>query len=133
MQKLELNHGFNYVSTSHADVFEVCKDKQQKQENQYLQSEKSEDQDEDVRKQQFIRPDSKPWQLKTVYQVVEKQDVFSDSEDEDAVVFEPQPYETIKNIGYRDMLGHLKTQDLTRRSNIIVSSTLSITVAPMSQ
>jgi len=53
-----------------------------------------------------------------------------DSDDEDAVVLQPQPYETNMSIGFPDYLNHLLTKFIARRSDIIVSSTLSITLTP---
>ena len=53
-----------------------------------------------------------------------------DEDDEDALILTPQPYETVMNIGYSNMLTHLNTKFLARRSDIIVSSTLSITLTP---
>ena len=80
-----------------------------------------------------IKPKMKPWQLKNVYKVVDKQDIASDDDDEDALIFAPQPYDTTSNIGYSDLLTHLTTKDLARRSDIIVSSTLSITFTPQAE
>ena len=80
-----------------------------------------------------IKPKVRPWQLKNVYKVVDKQDITSDDDDEDALIFAPQPFETITNIGYSDLLTHLTTKDLARRSDIIVSSTLSITFTPQAE
>ena len=53
-----------------------------------------------------------------------------DDDDEDALIFINQPYETVTNIGYEHLLDHLPTKFLARRSDIIVSSTLSITLTP---
>ena len=57
-------------------------------------------------------------------------EVFFSDEDEDLFVLKQQPYETVMSIGMSDMLNHLNTKSLTRRSDIIVSSTLSITLSP---
>lgn len=59
------------------------------------------------------------------------EDIELDSDDEDAVVLQPQPYETTSSIGYQDFLNHLSTRFIARRSDIIVSSTLSITLTPI--
>ena len=66
-----------------------------------------------------------------MYQVGDAEDIELDSEDEDAVVLQPQPYETTMSIGYQDYLNHLSTRFIARRSDIIVSSTLSITLTPI--
>ena len=54
-----------------------------------------------------------------------------DSDDEDALLMQPQPYETNVSIGFKDYLNHLSTKFIARRSDIIVSSTLSITLTPI--
>lgn len=70
------------------------------------------------------------YQLKTEYQTANVEDVDLDSDDEDAVVLQPQPFETTMSIGFNDFLNHLSTKFIARRSDIIVSSTLSITLTP---
>lgn len=44
---------------------------------------------------------------------------------------EPQPFETVTNIGYKHLLTQLPTRFLARRSDIIVSSTISMTLSPI--
>lgn len=41
-----------------------------------------------------------------------------------------QPYDTAMSIGYKDLLTHRPVKFVARRSDIIVSSTLSITLTP---
>ena len=53
-----------------------------------------------------------------------------DDDDEDALILANQPYETVMNIGYGHLLTHLRTKEYARRSDIIVSSTLSFTLTP---
>jgi len=43
----------------------------------------------------------------------------------------PQPYDTTRSIGFKDYLNHLSTKYIARRSDILVSSTLSITLTPI--
>lgn len=52
-------------------------------------------------------------------------------DDEDALILASQPYETVKAINYEDYLNALPTKFVARRSDIIVSSTLSITLTPI--
>ena len=54
-----------------------------------------------------------------------------DSDDEDALILKQQPYETTQQIGFKDYLNHLNIKFLSRRSDIIVSSTMSITLTPL--
>ena len=69
--------------------------------------------------------------MKCTYQPVEKTEFELDDDDEDYLLFALQPFDTVMNIGYSDMLTHLNTKFLARRSDIIVSSTLSITLTPI--
>lgn len=53
-----------------------------------------------------------------------------DSDDEDNLILAIQPYDTVLNVGHSDMLVESNTKFLARRSDIIVSSTMSITLTP---
>lgn len=46
------------------------------------------------------------------------------------MILAEQPYETAMSTGFKDFLSHLSTKFVARRSDIIVSSTLSITLTP---
>lgn len=46
------------------------------------------------------------------------------------MILSQQPFETVMQIGFKDFLNHLSTKFIARRSDIIVSSTLSITLTP---
>ena len=126
-----------YKSTSHGEVFEI-RDKERertgiKQVNRFIEvgnpSAGSFESDDDV---DFtdIRPQCQPWQLKTTYKIAERQEVEIDDGDEDYLLFAAQPFETAMNIGHHDLLSHIDTKFFARRSDIIVSSTLSITLTP---
>ena len=56
--------------------------------------------------------------------------VFED-EDDDLLILQRQPYETVMSIGHNDYLDHDSTKFFARRSDIIVSSTMSITFMPV--
>jgi hypothetical protein len=72
-----------------------------------------------------------PYQMKCVYQIKKtEEEIFSDDSDIDDLQDQPQPYETITNIGYKYHLTQLPTKFVARRSDIIVSSTLSFTLTP---
>lgn len=73
------------------------------------------------------------YQLKTLYQVQPNEEIDFDSDDEDALVLAQQPYETVMQTSFKDYLNHLSTRFIARRSDIIVSSTLSITLTPMEE
>ena len=62
--------------------------------------------------------------------LTQKVEEFNFDDDEDALVLQQQPYETLSSVCFSDHLNHLNTKFLTRRSDIIISSTLSITLTP---
>lgn len=70
--------------------------------------------------------------MKTCYRI-NKAETFDDdtSENEDDLQEMTQPYETVMNIGYKHHLTHLPTRFIFRRSDILVSSTLSVTLTPI--
>ena len=72
-----------------------------------------------------------PYQLKTRYEIAKEEQVEFDSEDEDALILALQPYDTVTSVGYSKHLTQLPTKFVARRSDIIVSSTLSITLTPL--
>jgi hypothetical protein len=49
---------------------------------------------------------------------------------DDALFDEEQPFETTASIAYREMLKQLPTGELAKRSDIMVTSTLSISMFP---
>lgn len=73
-----------------------------------------------------------PWQLKAVYKVIPDLPLDSDSdENADDMMDAPQPFETVMSIGYDKQLSHLQTKLLCKRSDILVSSSLSFTLTPL--
>ena len=68
--------------------------------------------------------------MKNVFIPIKKLELEIDDDDQDALILVLQPYETVMDIGYGDLLKHLPTKFFCRRSDIIVSSTLSITLTP---
>jgi hypothetical protein len=91
-QKIEINPGVPYISTSQDAVFEIRKEKEARlvgrQQNQYIAIPPSKfDNDEDSDPENvYIRPKEKPHQLKNCYKVVEKHEIEFDEDDEDALV-----------------------------------------------
>ena len=53
------------------------------------------------------------------------------SEEEQDLEEESQPFETVMQVGYKDNLHHLPTKFFCRRSDILLSSTLSFTLCPV--
>lgn len=72
-----------------------------------------------------------PYQMKSCYKIHTKEAESDSESDPDAELDEPQPFETVTNIGYKHLLTQLPTRFLHRRSDIIVSSTMSITLSPI--
>jgi hypothetical protein len=70
------------------------------------------------------------YQLKNRYHTKEVENIEFDSDDEDNLILAIQPYDTVLNVGHSDMLIESNTKFLARRSDIIVSSTMSITLTP---
>jgi hypothetical protein len=50
--------------------------------------------------------------------------------EEDLLDEEEQPFETPTRLNYRESLKHIKVQELARRSDIIITSTMSVSMFP---
>ena len=72
----------------------------------------------------------KAFQHKCCYQILAKEEVEFDEDDDDALILALQPFDTVMSIGYGHLLTHKPVKFVARRSDIIVSSTLSITLTP---
>lgn len=68
--------------------------------------------------------------MKTIYQIKQEEEVEFDEDDDDALILALQPFDTVMSVGYGDYLTHKPIKFVARRSDIIVSSTLSITLTP---
>ncbi len=86
--------------------------------------------EEDGLQDNYMQPMFDAYQLKTCYEIKQVEQVEFDSDDEDNLILVIQPYDTVMNVGYHHLLRHLPTKFVTRRSDIIVSSTMSITLTP---
>lgn len=73
---------------------------------------------------EYIKPSNDPYQLKTVYGIVPDDEFDPYDDDEEAVQLELQPYDTASSIGFAHLLTQKPVKFRTRRSDIIVSSTL---------
>ena len=125
-----------YISSSQEAVFEIRNKETAKkigrQTNPYIAEPKVEETASEISEedQLNIKPVWQPPQLKSIYSIIPKVEFEIDEDDEDALILERQPYETVMNVGFENLLTHINTKFLARRSDIIVSSTLSITLTP---
>jgi len=136
-QKIEINQGVSYKSTSQDEVFElrnkILDAQAMSNINNYIKMGEGlgvVEFDADVMNKEYIQPYYDPYQLKTVYKVKQEEQVEFDSDDEDALILALQPFDTVMSVGYGHLLTHIPTKFRARRSDIIVSSTLSITLTP---
>ena len=67
--------------------------------------------------------------MKTVYKTTKAEVFDSDTSSEEEE--EDQPFDTVMTIGYNHHLTHLPTRLVFRRSDILVSATLSLTLTPI--
>lgn len=79
---------------------------------------------------QYSKSQFDAYQQKTVYKMIEEEEVSFDEDDDDALILALQPFDTITSVGYGHLLTHKPVKFAARRSDIIVSSTLSITLTP---
>lgn len=139
--KIEINPGVPYRSTSMDEVFEIRNKilaaQGVEEDNKFIKAKMPEELriDEYVAEinQGNIKPDPNlivAYQMKTVYQVKQVEEVEFDEDDDDALVLALQPYDTVMSVGYGHLLTHKPVKFVARRSDIIVSSTLSITLTP---
>ena len=139
--KIAINPGIPYISSSQDAVFEIrnAKELQRigKQVNNFIASPREEG-DASVLDSEYeanmlkIKPVHLPHQLFSNFRPVQKLEfeVDDDEDNDDALVLMRQPYETAMQIGFHDLLTHIDAKQHARRSDIIVSSTLSITMTP---
>jgi len=107
-QKIEINPGIPYKSTSHDEVFELraklVQEKALAEKNKYLKPPKHDSDDDSYIPADFFKPSFEPYQCKTRYQITETDPIAFDSDDEDNLIIASQPYDTIQNIGFKDIL-----------------------------
>ena len=91
-QKIEINPGIPYVSTSQDAVFEIRNARNARmlgrQVNQYIAVPPDKDVDDELSEPEnvYIRPKGQPYQLKNCYTIIEKQEIVFDDDDEDALI-----------------------------------------------
>ena len=138
--KIAINPGVPYISTSHDAVFEIRNAKELarigKQVNHFIASPREDDasvMDSEYEQNLLkIKPVHPPHRLFASFKPVQRLEfeVDDDEDNDDALVLMRQPYETVMQIGFHDLLTHIDAKQHARRSDIIVSSTLSITMTP---
>jgi hypothetical protein len=127
-----------YRSTSMEEVFEIRNTIEEaiavEEQNKFIKSRKPTyvhiDEEVAQKLQSCTRPICEAYQMKTCYRFENKDEVEFDEDDDDALVLALQPYDTVMSVGYGDLLTHRPVKFVARRSDIIVSSTLSITLTP---
>ena len=131
-QKIEINSGLPYQGASTDEILELRTLMNEAIEleesnpyliSSYLQSKNKEDKIQDS-DDEYIKPTSDPYQLKTVYRIKPDDDYEPYDDDEEAIQLELQPYDTSLSIGFQQLLTHKPIKFRARRSDIIVSSTL---------
>jgi len=136
--KIELNPGVPYRSTSMDEVFEIRNEilgaKGIEEDNRFIKAKMPSYVFQDERVQELVAGYKKPtcsaYQMKTVYKINEVEEVEFSEDDDDALVLALQPFDTVMSVGYGHLLTHKPVKFVARRSDIIVSSTLSITLTP---
>ena len=88
--------------------------------------------DPDYIENDFVKTLWEPYQQKIEYQYQADSSEISDSEsdNEDKRQEEEQPFETPGSIAYQKLLEHIALQESMKRSDIIISSTLSLSLIP---
>lgn len=87
--------------------------------------------DPDFAQQEVIRIPFNPFQQKVCYRVEEDTSISQDSDqllDEDILFAAEQPYVTPTGIGFKKLLRQLPVEELAKRSDIMITSTLSMSL-----
>ena len=134
-QKLQIAEGIPYESTSLRDVmeqkFKNDEEKKNAKQSEFVQlpTELKAELDPDFADNTFIKSAHQPFQQK-VELVVTSDDEPENEEERENLRFIDQPYNTVHQIGWSKLLNHLPTKQITRRSDIMVTSTLSFSLFP---
>lgn len=81
--------------------------------------------------QEVIKSPLMPFQQKVIYRVEEDTSVSQDSDellDEDIMFAAEQPYVTPTGIGFKPLLRQLPVEELAKRSDVMITSTLSMSI-----
>lgn len=135
-QKVSITPALAYDGTSQDEVLhfrqEVLKQQQITRENKFLKlpDEKLPPVDPDFKEDIRTKSEFKPWQLKILYQMrvssSSSRDESSDSNDDT----HQQPYKTPTLIQFNEQLKHIRIDQLTKKSAMMVTSTMSMSLYP---
>jgi hypothetical protein len=112
------------------------KQKQILNDNKFIQMPKTMQKtvDPDYADNGFVRSQFDPYQQKVQYEVKSDSSIDEDESDEianeDKQFAEEQPYVTATSIGHKEMLKQLPLEELAKRSDIMITSTLSMSIFP---
>jgi hypothetical protein len=82
----------------------------------------------------FVRSQFEPYQQKINYTWKEdSSEIDVESDEEDAMQAQEQPYETAASIAYDKLLKQIYIKEKTKRSDVILSSTLAVSLFPKDQ
>ena len=139
-QKVEIAQKKKYHGTSQIDVFQTRAQMEEKtvmlNENQFLQLPDYMRQkvDPDFAGNGFVRSQFEPYQQKVNYTWKEdSSEIDIESDEEDAMQAQEQPYETATSIAYEKILKQIYLKEKTKRSDVILSSTLAVSLFPKDQ
>ena len=139
-QKVEIAHDKKYSGTSQIDVFQTRSQMEEKslllKQNPFLQlPESSRDKvDPDFAGNGFVRSQFEPFQQKINYKwKSDSSEIDVESDEEDAMQAQEQPYQTATSIAYDKVLKQIYMKEKAKRSDIIISSTLSVSLFPKDQ
>lgn len=80
-----------------------------------------------------LKPAFEPYQGKVIYAINEEEsdnELSDEQNNEDALFNQEQPYDTTASLAYKEMLKQLPTGELAKRSDIMITSTLSLSMFP---
>ena len=138
-QKVEIKQDVVYHGTSLNDIFEKRTErrilKQQLEKNRFLQLPKmyQEEVDPDFDDRGFVKQANHPYQSKICYQAYADSSEMEDpshSPNSDDLAGEPQPFETPTYLGFKENLRQVKTNEIAKRSDIVITSTLCMNLFP---
>lgn len=138
VEKVEIKKGVQYQGASVGEIFERRTEQKilqfHKDKNCFLQlpSEYRDDVDPDFDKEGFVKQANLPYQKKIEYEYYpDSSDLeLSVSENEDDLAAKEQPFQTATMVGFRPSLIQLHNEEFCKRSDIVITSTLSMNLFP---
>lgn len=134
-QKVDITSDMPYQGSSLNDVFFHKFQKQNENqpliENKFLMMAPEDDIEEEKLKNQIVLiPEFEAYQLKVIYEHEKEIQESASSENEDILQAQEQPYITTASISFNELLKQVPTKELAKRSDIMITSTLSISLFP---